>query len=144
VAAAGGTARLDDIGPAALERGSNKEFSMEQLDGGVFFDAKQVEADEYLPNKGVWLARMLGKHRGDAFGFYFGRIEPGCEIAREHHEQTTETVYVLKGKAVCLVGDREVPLEPGQVMHIDKNVPHGVRNVGSDTLEMLVIGQPDF
>lgn len=115
-----------------------------QYDGGVVFNAPETKANEYLPNKGVWLAGMLGKDRGDAFGLYHGRIEPGCAIAREIHSETSETVYVLKGQAMGLIGDVEMPLHAGQVMHVAKNVHHGIRNVGSDTLEILVIGHPDF
>ena len=77
-------------------------------------------------------------------GLYFGRIEPGAEIAREIHPATSETVYILAGRAVGLCGEAEVPLEPGQVLHVDKNVPHGLRNAGATTLEFLVIGHPDF
>ena len=48
---------------------------MQKLDGGVVFDAKSQSSSEYLPNRGVFLAGMLGKDRGDGFGFYFGRID---------------------------------------------------------------------
>ena len=117
---------------------------IEKLDGGVVMDAKAISPEEYLPNRGVFLAGLLGKKRGDAFGLYLGRIEPGSAIAREVHEQTSETVYILAGEAMGLCGDREVPLRAGQVMHVDKNVPHGLRNTGNTTLEFLVIGHPDF
>jgi mannose-6-phosphate isomerase-like protein (cupin superfamily) len=117
---------------------------MKKLDGGVVFDAKNETASEYLPNRGVFLAGMLCKQRGDGFGLYFGRIEPGAEIAREIHPETSETVYILSGRAVGLCGGAEVPLEPGQVLHVDKNVHHGLRNAGDTTLEFLVIGHPDF
>ncbi|MSP62213.1 MAG: cupin domain-containing protein [Myxococcales bacterium] len=114
------------------------------LAGGVVFDAPKTEASEYLPNRGVFLAGMLGKGRGDAFGFYYGRMEPGCAIAREIHPDTSETVYILAGEAVGLIGSDEVPLRAGEVMHVDRNVDHGLRNAGSGTLEFLVIGHPDF
>ena len=114
-----------------------------RMDGAVF-DPRSLPASEYLPNRGVFLAGMLGKARGDGFGFYYGRMEPGCEIAREIHPATSETVYIVAGEAVGLMGDRSVPLRTGQVMHVEKNTPHGLRNVGSGTLEFLVIGHPDF
>lgn len=114
------------------------------LKGGVVFTARDVSASEYLPNKGVFLGGMLGKERGDGFGLYFGRIEPGSAIARETHPDTSETVYILEGSAVGLCGDEEIPLARGQVLHVDKNVPHGLRNAGSGVLEFLVIGHPDF
>jgi mannose-6-phosphate isomerase-like protein (cupin superfamily) len=117
---------------------------MSDLRGGAVFTPAEIQGDEYLPNKGVFLSNMLGKETGHPFGFYLARIEPGCAIAREVHAETAETIYVLKGQAVGLCGDREVPLAVGQVLHVEKNVPHGIRNVGSGVLEFLVIGTPDF
>ena len=71
-------------------------------------------------------------------------LQPGCAIARENHPETSETVYILDGEAVGLVGDREVALRAGQVLHVDKNVPHGLRNSGRTELRVLIIGHPDF
>jgi mannose-6-phosphate isomerase-like protein (cupin superfamily) len=117
---------------------------MTDLKGAAVFTMSEVEASEYLPNQGVFLAGMLGKARGDAFGLYRGRIVPGSEIAREIHPETSETVIVLSGRALGIVEDQEIPLGPGQVLHVDKNVHHGLRNVGDTDLEFLVIGHPDF
>jgi quercetin dioxygenase-like cupin family protein len=116
----------------------------EKLSGGAVFTPSTMEGAEYLPNQGVFLTGLLGRERGDAFGFYVGRMEPGCAIAREIHPETSETVYVLSGQAIGLCGDREIPLAPGQVLHVDKNVPHGLKNAGPGVLEFLVIGHPDF
>ncbi|KYG07837.1 hypothetical protein BE21_27050 [Sorangium cellulosum] len=116
----------------------------QQIDGAVVLTAADEDATEYLPNRGVFFAQLLGKGLGQAFGFYKGTMEPGCEISRELHAETTETIYILSGKALGIVGDREVPLGPGQMMHVDKNVHHGLRNAGAGPLEFLVIGHPDF
>jgi mannose-6-phosphate isomerase-like protein (cupin superfamily) len=116
----------------------------DNLRGGVVFRAKELAGSEYLPNKGVFLAGMLTRARGDGFGLYFGRMSPGAEISREIHPQTTETVYIVSGKATGVVGEREVPLEAGDVLHVDKNVHHGLKNRGDGVLEFLVIGHPDF
>ncbi|AUX28500.1 MULTISPECIES: cupin domain-containing protein [Sorangium] len=116
----------------------------QQIDGAVVLTAADEDATEYLPNRGVFFAQLLGKGLGQAFGFYKGRMDPGCEISRELHTETSETIYILSGKALGIVGDREVPLGPGQMMHVDKNVHHGLRNAGAGPLEFLVIGHPDF
>jgi len=117
---------------------------MAELSGAAVFTISEIEPDEYLPNRGVFLAGILGKARGDAFGLYRGRIVPGSEIAREIHPETSETVIVLEGRGLGIVGDQEVPLGPGQVLHVDKNVHHGLRNVGDEDLHFIVIGHPDF
>jgi quercetin dioxygenase-like cupin family protein len=117
---------------------------MTKLDGGTKLGRDEAVAEEYLPNRGVFLAQVLGKARGHAFGFYRGRMEPGCAIAREIHPETSETVYILRGRAMGLVGEREVELGPGDVLHVEANVHHGLRNAGDDELEFLVIGHPDF
>lgn len=116
----------------------------QDLEGGAVVTASEVEASEYLPNKGVFFAQLIGRAHGNGFGLYRGRIEPGCGIAREIHPETTETIYVLSGQAIGFVGDREVPLAAGQMLHVRENVHHGIRNAGSGPLEILVIGHPDF
>lgn len=116
----------------------------EQIPGAATFTVSELDAPEYAPNDGVFLAGILGKGRGDAFGLYRGRMEPGCAIAREIHPETSETVYILAGEAVATVEDESVRLGPGQVIHIDKNVHHGLENVGDGVLEFIVIGHPDF
>ncbi|MDP3274488.1 MAG: cupin domain-containing protein [Deltaproteobacteria bacterium] len=116
----------------------------QSYEGGVVFTPAEESASEYLPNHGVFLTGLLGKSRGDAYGLYRGTIAPSCGIALELHEHTSETVMVISGQAVGLIGDREIPMGPGQVMHVDKNVWHGIRNSGSESLEILVIGHPDF
>ena len=115
-----------------------------QLEGGAVFSPDEMEAGEYLPNEGVFLTGILGKSRGDAFGLYRGRMEGGTAIAREIHPETSETVLILSGNAIGVVGTTEVPLAAGQVLHVDKNVHHGLRNAGPGPLEFLVIGHPDF
>ncbi|MDC0680388.1 MULTISPECIES: cupin domain-containing protein [Sorangium] len=116
----------------------------QQLDGAVVLTAADEDVMEYLPNRGVFMAQLLGRDRGHAFGFYRGTMAPGCEISRELHTETTETIYILAGHALGIVGDREVPLGPGQMMHVETNVHHGLRNTGAGPLEFLVIGHPDF
>jgi quercetin dioxygenase-like cupin family protein len=111
---------------------------------GEVFSPKKMAKSEYTPNKGVFFAGMLGKGRGDGFGFYYGEIEPGCEIAREIHPETSETVYILRGEAVGIVEDRHLPLRQGDVLHVPMNTHHGLKNVGDGVLEILVVGHPDF
>jgi quercetin dioxygenase-like cupin family protein len=112
--------------------------------GGMVFTPAGEAGTEYLPNKGVFLTAMLGRARGDAFGLYLGRIEPGCGIEREIHASSTETVYVIAGSAVGMVAGQEIPLSPGEVLHVEKDTYHGLRNTGSSILEVFIIGCPDF
>jgi mannose-6-phosphate isomerase-like protein (cupin superfamily) len=116
----------------------------EHLEGGVIVTGSEVQSSEYLPNKGVFLGQLISGAQGSGFGLYKGRIEPGCELGREIHPESSETVYILAGEAVGLVGEREVPLRAGQMLHVQKNVHHGLRNTGAGPLEFLVIGHPDF
>ena len=116
----------------------------ERVSGAAVFTVSELDAPEYAPNRGVFLAGILGKARGDGFGLYRGTINPGCEIAREIHPEASETVYILAGQAVATVEDQEVALGPGRVIHIDKNVHHGLRNIGEEILDFIVIGHPDF
>lgn len=117
---------------------------LNEVRGGVVLSAVEAGTFEYLPNKGVFLGGLLDRAHGNPFGLYIGRIEPGSGIAKEIHPENSETIYVLSGEAVGVLGDHEIPLGAGQVLHIEKNVSHGIRNAGQRTLELLIIASPPY
>jgi mannose-6-phosphate isomerase-like protein (cupin superfamily) len=109
------------------------------------FSPQRMPMVPYPSSKGVAFASVLGKKRGDKIGLYYGEIEPGREIVLEVHDKTTETIYILRGKAVAFdKKGQEVPMGAGQILHIPTTIHHGLRNVGTSKLKILVIGSPDY
>eukprot|EP00697_Spironema_sp_BW2_P017729 gnl/Spiro4/950_TR498_c0_g2_i1.p1 gnl/Spiro4/950_TR498_c0_g2~~gnl/Spiro4/950_TR498_c0_g2_i1.p1 ORF type:complete len:187 (+),score=43.29 gnl/Spiro4/950_TR498_c0_g2_i1:43-561(+) len=95
---------------------------------------------------GVSLAPFLTKTQGSTFGMYHGVISPGGRIGREIHASNTETIYVLEGEGIGFVGHppQEFAMRSGDVMHVEKNVYHGLANTGTRDMKVIVIGNPDY
>jgi quercetin dioxygenase-like cupin family protein len=63
-------------------------------------------------------------------------IEPGGELAR-HTDSAEELLIVLEGVAEASIGDETDRLERHQVALVPAMAPHGLRNVGEETLRVF-------
>jgi quercetin dioxygenase-like cupin family protein len=66
---------------------------------------------------------------------YF-EIEPGNRLA-EHTDSAEEILYVVAGDAEANVGDERGRLTAGDLTVIPAMVPHGVVNVGTETVKVV-------
>jgi len=70
-------------------------------------------------------------------------ILPAHENPMHRHPNSDEILAFTHGKGECVVGDEVIPVEPGSVLFIAKDVPHAVRNTGdSDILCCTVTQSP--
>ena len=67
-------------------------------------------------------------------------IEPGqaSEIFLHQHAQP-EVYYILAGHGVVQISGEEYALEPGSLVFIPGDAPHGLRNTGDEVLRLLYI-----
>jgi len=63
-------------------------------------------------------------------------LDPGG-VLPAHTDSAEETLVVLRGECEATVGDETGRLRAGQVAVVPASMPHGVRNVGDDTLRVL-------
>jgi quercetin dioxygenase-like cupin family protein len=63
-------------------------------------------------------------------------IEPGGELPR-HVDSAEELLLVLQGVAEASIGDETGRLETHQVAVVPAMAPHGLRNVGDETLRVF-------
>jgi quercetin dioxygenase-like cupin family protein len=71
----------------------------------------------------------------DSAVVYF-EIEPGDRLP-EHTDSAEEVLYVVSGETEAQVGDERERLTAGDVAVIPAMVPHGVVNVGSETVKVV-------
>ncbi|WP_045249078.1 helix-turn-helix transcriptional regulator [Microbacterium azadirachtae] len=62
---------------------------------------------------------------------------PGPIQTRSHDGY--EWIYVLRGRARVILGDRDLVVEAGQAAEFDTRIPHGVAALGNEPLEVLAI-----
>lgn len=67
-------------------------------------------------------------------------VPPGTSIGVHTHHSDNEEVYViLRGKGVMTIGTTERDVEQGDVIVNSPNGTHGLRNEGSEDIELIVI-----
>ena len=71
----------------------------------------------------------------DSAVVYF-EIEPGNRLAR-HTDSAEEILYIVAGEAEAAVGDEQGRFRAGDLAVIPAMVPHGLVNVGSETVKVV-------
>ncbi len=85
----------------------------------------------------VRVAFPINKWAGsrDSAAVYF-EVEPGDRLAR-HTDSAEEILYLVAGEAEAGVGDERGRLAAGDLAVIPAMVPHGLVNVGNETLKVV-------
>ena len=65
-------------------------------------------------------------------------IEPGGHTSFDKHPHE-HGVYMVGGEATVKVGEKELVLHPGDVLHIGGNEPHQFFNRGSEPVKFLCV-----
>ncbi len=71
----------------------------------------------------------------DSAVVYF-EIAPGERLAR-HTDSAEEVLYIVAGTAEAEVGDERGVVHAGDLAVIPAMAPHGVRNIGDETLKVV-------
>jgi len=69
-------------------------------------------------------------------------FEPGQEHRLHAHSEMDKVYHVLAGRGVFLLEGREEPMSAGTLLIAPAEVPHGIRNTGTDRLLVLAILAP--
>lgn len=69
-------------------------------------------------------------------------FEPGQEHRLHAHSGMDKVYHVLAGRGVFLLEGREEPMAAGTLLVAPAEVPHGIRNTGTERLLVLAILAP--
>ena len=92
----------------------------------------------------VRLTRGLSDAAGmQRIGVHLVRLEPGRESTQFHyHDADEEFLFVLEGRGIAELGDREVEVGPGDFMGFPApSEPHALRNPFDEDLVYLMGGE---
>jgi quercetin dioxygenase-like cupin family protein len=65
--------------------------------------------------------------------------EPGQSTVMHSHPREEEAIFVLQGTASMNVGGAEVEVPAGSIVKFPSNVPHDVRNLGSERCVIMFV-----
>lgn len=103
-----------------------------------------IQDGEFVPHpsfEGVFVRHLFSSKQNDRLSNAVVKVEPGYQIAPHTHE-VMETMYVISGQGLFLVGEEYVRVEAGNAMLAPKGVVHCTKNNGSDPLLMLCTFSP--
>ena len=72
----------------------------------------------------------------DGSAVVYFEIEPGNHLPT-HTDSPEEVLYIVAGRAEARIGDETGIVEAGDLAVIPAMVPHGVRNIGDETLKVV-------
>jgi quercetin dioxygenase-like cupin family protein len=67
---------------------------------------------------------------------------PGSNPGPHVHETEEEIIYVISGRGVSKVGDKDYILEPGVALFTEPGLPHGVINNGTEDMVLVSVFSP--
>ncbi|MGH7343926.1 MAG: cupin domain-containing protein [Candidatus Rokuibacteriota bacterium] len=65
--------------------------------------------------------------------------EPGQSTVMHSHPREEEAIYVLEGTANMSIDGEEVVVPPGAIVKFPANVPHDVRNLGTERCVIMFL-----
>jgi len=66
------------------------------------------------------------------------------EVPPHTHNEHTESVYIIEGTGIMLLGDNTFNLSPGQFIHIPRNTVHAVKASTDTPLKVISMQAPRF
>ncbi len=71
-------------------------------------------------------------------------VNPGERLSLQKHQRRAEHWTVVSGEALVTVGEKEIPLKPGQSVDIPKGVVHRIMNPGEVPLFIVEVQMGDY
>jgi mannose-6-phosphate isomerase-like protein (cupin superfamily) len=71
-------------------------------------------------------------------------IPPGKSSSAHYHRISEESYVILEGNAILVIDGREIPINQGHSMLIEKGEIHQISNLGDQDLEFLAICVPPW
>jgi quercetin dioxygenase-like cupin family protein len=91
---------------------------------------------------GVFLKDLVtAKETGGKFSYHLIRVWKNKEVMDHDHETQWEWNQIISGKGVFVIGDKEVPLVPGQTFVTPPGVHHTV-SADDEDLTLLALFSP--
>src|SRR3954464_8477679 len=97
------------------------------------FDLNALKA--FAPDKRV--RKMLFKT--DQLWSEIACYEPGQSTVMHHHPREEEAIFVLEGTANMSIDGEEVVARAGSIVKFPANVPHDVRNLGTERCVIMFL-----
>lgn len=101
-----------------------------------FEKIKETHIDNFKGGEKYISAKMFVDNNNKIM---FGYIIPGASIGLHTHTESSEIVYILKGKATIIYDNCEEIVTQGQIHYCPEEHSHALFNKGEENIEYLAI-----
>jgi quercetin dioxygenase-like cupin family protein len=105
-------------------------------------NSAETEWGDHPRFTGIQMKALLTKADNALANISMVRVPSGGQVGWHMHATQVETVYLLSGHAVLTIRETESELTAGCIVAIPAGAKHSLRNVGSETVELLAIFTP--
>jgi mannose-6-phosphate isomerase-like protein (cupin superfamily) len=71
-------------------------------------------------------------------------VNPGERLSLQKHRHRAEHWTVVSGEALVTVGEKEIPLKPGQSVDVPRGAVHRIMNPGEIPLVLVEVQMGDY
>ena len=102
---------------------------------------KRDEGEVLDFDNGTWIIKASPQSGTQGGEMHWNAASPGSSTGLHVHLRADEFFYVLSGRGIVVLGDKEVSIEPGDVIFVPKGHDHKLVNTDSDLLLELLFLQ---
>lgn len=97
---------------------------------------------EHVRFPGVTMKNLLTTDDNPLANINAVHVPSGQVIARHVHKKQVETILIVSGEAILMLGQSDVSLQAGQLVAIPMGLEHALRNEGEAAVELLTFFTP--
>jgi quercetin dioxygenase-like cupin family protein len=105
-------------------------------------NAAEAQWGDHARFAGIQMKALLTRADNELANVSQVRVPPGCEVGWHAHATQVETVYLLAGQAVLVIGTGEAAMTAGSIVAIPAGAEHSLRNIGNEPVELIAFFTP--
>jgi len=103
-----------------------------------FITEEDISTEEgWVQDKGYKKKVLLEDQAGGAV-LQINIAEPRTTLPSHYHKSTKEWIYILSGEATLIINDKKFPMKPNELITIEPDEIHTVRNDSEKEFKYLV------
>ena len=103
---------------------------------GMVVGDEEGEAYQWRDGTALVKIKISQTNGAQTISFLSESFIPGDAIRVHKHSNEDELIFIHKGTGVFTLGEKEYPVQAGAVALVPKGVWHGLRNTGTENIEM--------
>lgn len=103
-----------------------------------FISEEDILAEkDWYKDKG-YKKKVLLENPTDKTALQINIVNPKTTLQSHYHKNMIESVYVLTGEAILIIDGKEFPMKANEIITIEPNEIHTVRNDSTEEFKYLV------